>query len=91
MKESKPMKNKFGDIYWRLSTGYYHREDGPAVIQIDGTKIWYKYGRIHREGGPAVEFKNILFQWYIEGVKYTEEEYKKEMRKCKIKDLKNNS
>jgi len=33
--------------------GYYHREDGPAVIS-DKEERWYYEGLLHREDGPAV-------------------------------------
>lgn len=30
-----------------------HRKDKPCIRLKDGTRIWYKMGRIHRENGPA--------------------------------------
>jgi hypothetical protein len=33
-----------------------HRDDGPAYIDADGNKGWYRHGQLHRAGGlPAVE------------------------------------
>lgn len=31
-----------------------HREDGPAVIEMDGTIRYYEYGQLHNLYGPAV-------------------------------------
>jgi hypothetical protein len=40
--------------------GKYHREGGPAIMEIDPQtgvvtdEIWYRDGKRHREGGPAI-------------------------------------
>ena len=37
-------------VEWRLPNGRKHRGgDLPAMIYPDGSKIWYKNGKIHRE------------------------------------------
>lgn len=41
-----------GPIYRR--GGQLHRLNGPAVVWLDGTKLWYVDGQLHRDGGPAV-------------------------------------
>ena len=35
--------DKYGDEYWQLPNGAYHREDGPAIIWNDGELfcIWF--------------------------------------------------
>lgn len=61
-----------------------HRDFGPAVEEINGTKIWYHSGRKHREDGPAVEYPCGRKKFWVHGVKHTEEEYRqwqKESRK----------
>ncbi len=32
-----------------------HREDGPAIEQVDGSKYWFIDGLYHREDGPALD------------------------------------
>lgn len=60
-------------ILWDLSTRYFknglhHREDGPAVEFMSGTKYWYINGLYHREDGPAREFYNGNSKnWYYRG------------------------
>ena len=43
-----------GTKIWRNPKGHYHREDGPAVEYVDGSKEWFIEGKHHREGGPAI-------------------------------------
>ncbi len=73
---------------WRNSNGYYHNENGPAVIWSNGTKFWYIEGRRHREDGPAIEWFDGKQNWYLNGVFYGEQEYKHEIIKRNLKKLK---
>ena len=34
----------------------------------DGTKEWYRDGKLHREDGPAVERSNGTKEWYRDGI-----------------------
>ena len=43
--------------HWYLN-GELHREDGPAIDEIDGVKRWYLYGRYYPN---EQEFKQALF------------------------------
>jgi len=61
--------------------GKLHRLDGPAIEFADGAKMWYQNGLKHRIGGPAVEYKNGYKEWCIEGIFYTEAEFKKKTEK----------
>lgn len=63
--------NQSGE-YWKHN-GLLHRENGPAVIDINGAKAWYKNGRLHREDGPAFEAYDGLKVWYFEGHKHRED------------------
>lgn len=48
--------------------GKYHREDGPALINHDGSRHWYIDGKRHRAGGlPAKEMSNGDREWWING------------------------
>ena len=62
-----PYIDKNGNKKWLDSKGFYHRDDGPALEYIDGTKFWYQHGEYHREDGPAYEGANGTKEWYIEG------------------------
>jgi len=50
-----------------------HRVDGPAIIWMDGTELWYQHGKLHREDGPAVEHANGLHEWYRDGKLHRED------------------
>jgi len=34
-----------GDIIWTLPNGYWHNENGPAVIYKSGVSYWYEKGK----------------------------------------------
>lgn len=58
-----------GGKFWYLpSKGqtYWHREDGPAVKQADGTKQWWINNKRHRLDGPAVEYVTGSKEWWID-------------------------
>ena len=54
-----------------------HRTDGPAVEYANGDKWWYQNHRLHRTDGPAIEYTNGDKEWYIDGINYTEKEFRK--------------
>lgn len=57
-----------------------HRENGPAVIQYNGTEEWWLNGVRHREDGPALESANGIKEWWINGKKInctSQEEFKR--------------
>jgi len=58
-----------GDKYYYLNQEMriLHREDGPAVELVNGTKKWYINGKLHRENGPALMFSNGTKEWYCHG------------------------
>lgn len=60
-----------GDCEYRIlhnGISLLHREDGPAIEDVDGDKHWYVYGRCHRIDGPAIELTNSgCKQWLING------------------------
>lgn len=74
---------------WYIN-GKRHREDGPAVIELHYKKEWFINDKLHREDGPAVEYdgeNSVLNCWYLNGVKYSEQEYKAKMRRRKLKQI----
>jgi hypothetical protein len=48
---------------WFNEKGQYHREDGPAIEYVNGTKEWFINDRRHREDGPARIYSNGKV-WY---------------------------
>ena len=60
---------------YHWAKGQLHREDGPAVVEADGTVRYLVGGILHREDGPAVEwaiskyYPNGLREYYFRGVK----------------------
>lgn len=52
---------------------FFHREDGPAVEYVNGTKFWYVEGCAHREDGPAAEFSNGDKMWYVKNKLHRED------------------
>ena len=55
--------------------GQMHREYGPAIERVDGSKFWYKHGRLHRLDGPAIEYPDGEHEWHINGKVLTEAEW----------------
>lgn len=79
-------------IFERSETQHYlngrlHRENGPAVINDDGSTAWMWKGMLHRDDGPAIIIQSIYSQngqpvvrttkeFYFKGKAFkTEEEY----------------
>jgi len=81
-----------GTILYRLPNGQFHREDGPAIETENGTKAWFINGRLHRENGPAMKWSDNSHakknEWWLNGIEYSEQEHKYEMRSRKLKMLK---
>ena len=62
--------DKDGTVYWRDGDGQLHRENGPAIVWLNGDKAWFKHGKRHRENGPAVENANGARYWWFEGERH---------------------
>lgn len=58
---------------WYNKEGKQHRENGPAVEFVNGSKLWYKEGQFHREDGPALESAIGDKLWYINGQLHRED------------------
>jgi len=71
-----PQIDEFGTEIWRNKDGKYHRDDDlPAMTYKNGTKYWYKHGKLHRLNGPAAEYTNGTKMYHIEGTELTEDEF----------------
>lgn len=44
-------------------------------IDKDGNKRWYQNDHLHRTDGPALIFSDGEQQWWINGQRYTEQEF----------------
>ena len=57
-------------------------------INRDGTKYWKTLnGSLHMEDGPAIEWNGGTKEWWVNGISYTKQEYKYEIRSRKLKQL----
>ncbi len=52
---------------WEDKRGRLHREDGPALINVDGTQEWQRHGELHRDDGPVVVKLDGTQGWYQRG------------------------
>ena len=62
--------DEHGSKIWYLPSkgkDYWHRLDGPAIEDEDGSKWWYVDGKQHRLDGPAVEDVDGIKHWYVDG------------------------
>lgn len=61
-------------IYYKdNSFSIIHREDGPAIERITGTKEWWINGKLHRDDGPAIEWSDGDRWWYKNGLRHRED------------------
>lgn len=49
------------------ANGDLHSEESPAVSDSNGSKIWYKHGKMHCEQGPAFIGSDGTQEWRING------------------------
>ena len=71
--KSKLTIDQNGTKEWKLPSGDFHKEDGPTLEYISGTKLWWINGKRHREDGPAIEYISGNKRWYINGVLHRED------------------
>lgn len=56
------------------------------IVDVKGNVFYYKDKSckiLHRESGPAIQWKNGHQMWYIEGKRYTDEEFFNYVKKNK--------
>jgi len=76
----------FGKGYeaWYIN-GQLHRLDGPSIINNDGSTMWYKDNKLHCESGPAASWpRQNLYEYYLEGIQYSPEEFNLKMLEKKL-------
>ena len=66
-----PVRSSFttneGHVYHLVDRKMHSENDQPAVVYANGTKWWYREGKIHRDGAPAVIFPNGVEEWWQNG------------------------
>ncbi len=88
----KSFKVKFYNrIEYHNEKGLLHREDGPARVwtggENKGDKAWFINGKYHRTDGPAIEWHDGSKEWYLNNINYSEQEWKQEVVKIKLKRI----
>ena len=75
MKEQYIHIDEFGDkrFYSDKKMTRFHREDGPAIENVDRYKAWYLNGKLHRIDGPAVEYIGGNREWFLNGKRHRED------------------
>lgn len=69
-----------GTLWW-YTHGKLDRDGGPALEYAGGTKEWFRKGVKHNLYGPAVDYSgddslwDMDNEWWVDGKKYTEEEF----------------
>ena len=69
-----------GAKFWFINNKL-HREDGPAVDGSDGSKEWWINDQLHRIDGPAVDWIGGNKEWWLDGIRYSEKEYREKVKK----------
>ncbi len=67
--------DQWGTRRYRNSQDELHRQHGPAVEWVDGTRRWWLNGQRHRIDGPAIECESGHREWYLDGEQLTEREF----------------
>jgi len=67
------IENMQGTQWCKVGTLIRHKEDGPAFIRADGSKLWYINDKLHRTDGPAIEFSYGTNMWYTNGMLHRED------------------
>lgn len=62
-----------GNIRYYNKDNQLHRIHGPAVIDTDGSKLWYINDENHREDGPAGEYSNGDKEWRLNDLLHRED------------------
>ena len=62
--------DEYGNRRYYNALGQLHREEGPAVVRVDGTLAWFQKGKRHRTDGPAVEYARGKKEWWQNGQRH---------------------
>lgn len=79
-----PKVDEYGTKRWLNNNEEFHREnDLPAIEYSNGDKWYFQKGRLHRLKGPAIHLADGTKRWYINNVRYTEEEFNEKVKGIK--------
>ena len=62
--------DRYGTHRYYNGAGQLHREDGPAIITVQGSAFWYQCGLRHRTDGPAIEYSDGGKEWWQNGQRH---------------------
>lgn len=77
---------KLGLEMW-YADGELHRDDGGPAYTYKHIKKWYQNGKLHRIDGPAVIGQGRPREYWLEGIKLSPREHKKEVARRSRKGL----
>ena len=69
-------KDRMNQEHWLDKDGMYFRPDGPALVTYDREYYYKKPGMLHNETGPAIISIHNEGEYYINGKKLNENEWK---------------
>jgi hypothetical protein len=81
------VKDHNGAIFY-YKDGYFHREDGPAIIYSEKHKTWYFEGLLHNLNGPAKIWPDGREEYFIHGKPTTKEAFEFLRDLCQLKNVK---
>ena len=64
-----------GNTAYRNHLDQVHRTHGPAMVFSNGTKKWLQNDKLHRTDGPALAWSNDEVEWYLNGDRFSEDEF----------------
>lgn len=75
------INRNMGSVEW-WKEGKIHRTNGPAII-CKQLFIWAENGKLHNIDGPAIVDPAGPLQYWIDGIKYSPKQFKKESKRRK--------
>jgi len=68
LSELPPEIDDDGTMWYRNEVGKLHRDnDQPALVFVDGSKVWFKNGKKHRDDGKPAMVLTGVTKWYKDG------------------------
>jgi hypothetical protein len=78
----------WGNQIWYNERGQYHRTDGPAFVEANGSYGWYINGKCHRTDGPAfVDESDSTQYWFINDKRKTKNKSYQKAAKLSDEDM----
>lgn len=77
LKVWKIIEHDTGDTITYLNDAVHSRFDNPAIISKEKFFLWFKEGLLHNTYGPAVIDPNNRYEYWLKGIQYSHEEWKR--------------